>query len=467
MSIQTQLISGAFVKACRLVVLLLLFAVPIWSQTQKPQVQMLKVQSAWGGLGQPAHSSISIERRGDSYEAGGRVIPTDVLDAFVSAIQGPNLDVPTALNLGVSPAWLHQYADQAGARASRLYYKDGLPEQKALFQKAFEDQRTLSSRLKRVYESSHTDDYPHLRAQLVLQDGTEITLTTDSQSPYMLPWLVTTNGTIKKTYNANISRALFVLLPAKFANRERLTQEIDSSLGLVDMLGEETVSNVEGRWELMGAQHASGDALQVLKAAYEVRSATVDSYHGLAFGKAWDGGEPHEENLHATLWRHGFPEGFTLTAILLRQNGNTMGASELLKRAPAYENLVFSVPWLDVYLKSHPKERAWLFYVHGESLTDKPMKVFAADMTAVGRDNLIERVRAVQQQAALFESGHGDTWIVLPDKTVIMWRWQSLDHILRWKVNDFPAHECTDYRTVSGGCAGVVISPTGEIEPKH
>lgn len=448
-------------KARRLVVLLLLFAVPLWSQTQRPQVQTLKVQSAWGGLGQPAHSAISIERRGDSYKGSGRVIPVHALDALVSAIQAPALATPVAANLDVSAEWLHQYADQAGAHASRLYYTDGLPEQKALFREAFEDQRTLPSRLKHVYESSHSDDYPHMQVQLVFQSGAQVTLTTDSQNPYMLPWCVTVNGSTTQTYNANISRALVGLLPPKFDNRERLTEH-----NLASMIGEETADSVEGRWNLLGAQHASADALAVLRSAYEVRSATVNSYHDLAFGKAWDGGEPHEENLHATLWRRGFPEGFTVTAILLRQNGKTEGANELLKRAPEYENLVLSVPWLDAYLKSHPKEHGWLFYVHGESLTDKPMKVFAADMKAVGREDLVERVRAVQQQAALFESGHGDTWIVLPDKTVIMWRWESLDHVLKWKVNEFPAHECTDYRTVTGGCAGVVISPSGEIEPQ-
>src|ERR1700733_11532154 len=87
--------------------------------------------------------------------------------------------------------------------------------------------------------------------------------------------------------------------------------------------------------------------------------------------------------------------------------------------------------------------------------------VFADDMKAIGRNDLVELVQAAQYQAALLESGHGDYWIILPDKTAIMWRWESLDHILKWKVIDFPAHECTDYRTVSGGCAGVLISPGG------
>jgi hypothetical protein len=318
--------------------------------------------------------------------------------------------------------------------------------------------------VKQVYKTFHTDDYPHMQATLVLQSGVQITLTSDSQNPFMLPWCITANGTTTKTYNAKISHALFALLPPKFDNRERLTDEADSSLGLLGMLAEETANTVEGRWELVGAQRASADALAVLRSVYQVRGATVNSYHDLAFGKPWDLGAPHEENLHATLWREGFPKNFTVTAILLRQHGSTEGADDLLNRSPSYENMILSVPRLDAYLKSHREERVWMFYVHGNSFIDKAMKVFAADMKAIHRDDLITRVRAVQDKAALFESGHGDYWIILPDRTAILWRWQTLDHILKWNIGEFPAHECTDYRTVSGGCAGVVISPDGVPE---
>jgi hypothetical protein len=454
-------------KERRISLLLLLFIVSVFSHAQTAQIQSLKVQSAWGGLGMPFHTEFSVQRKGTSYNAKSQVISSELVNAFLNAVQAVPLTSPSATNLGITAEWLRAHEDQAGGEASRLYYKDGLPEQKALFQKAFEDQRTLPLRVKEVYEGSHTDDYPHMRAEVVMQDGIKIILSTDSQNPYMLPWVIAINGSTKKTYNANISRALFALLPAKFANRERLTQETDSSLGLADMLGEETASTIERQWQLLGAQHASGDALAVLKTSYKIRSAEVNSYHDLAFGKAWDGGEPHEENLHATLWRDEFPKNFTMTAILLRQDGKTEGASDLLKKAPAFEDLVFSVPWLNIYLKSHADESSWLFYVHGESLTDKAMRIFAADMKTAGRPDLVGQVRAVQPQAALLETGQGDYWIILPDKTSILWRWQSPNHILKWKANEFPAHECTEYRAISGGCAGVVIAPDGDVELSH
>jgi hypothetical protein len=438
----------------------LIFAISHCVHAQS-QLNSLEVQSSWGGLGNAAHSEFSVERKGDGFASGHQSVSSNALNALVAAVAEASISKPAAANLGITPQWRRSHMDEAGSNASRLYYREGLPEQKELFQAAFVDENTLALRLKRVYEHSHTDDYPHMRLELVMSNGSTITLTTDSQSPYMLPWTITTNGTTRETYNAKISHALFVLLPPKFANRERLTED-----GLSEMIGEETATTVESRWELIRAEHDSGDALSILRTKYEVHGATVDSYHGLAFGKAWDGGEPHEENLHATLTQPGFPKGFAISAILLREHGKTDGAHELLSTAPVYQKLVLSIPWLDTYLRSHPQENEWMFYVHGESFTDKAMHIFADDMKTVGRNDLIQLVGAVQHQAALLETGYGDYWIILPDKTAIMWRWQSLTHILNWKVGEFPAHECTDYRTVSGGCAGIVISPDGIVEPE-
>ncbi len=437
----------------------LTFVIGPYSHAQS-SLRSLGVQSSWGGLGGPAHSEFIVERKGDRFASGTQPVSRYALSVLVSAIAEASVSKPSAANLGITPQWLQSHAEDAGSNASRLRYREGLPEQKELFQSAFVDQNALTLRLKRVYEHSHTDDYPHVQLRITLMDGSAIALGTDSQNAYMLPWAITENGTTKETYNTKISRALFALLPSKFTNRERLTDG-----GLADMIGEETATDIEKRWEMIGAQHDSGDALSVLRTAYQVSEATVDSYHDLAFGKAWEGGHPHEENLHATLKKTGFPKGFVICAVLLRENGETQGAHELLTSAPVYQKLISSVPWLDHYLRKHPEENEWMFYVHGESLTDKAMQIFASDMKAIGKGDLIERVHTAQHESALLETGYGDYWIILPDKTVIMWRWQSLSHILKWKVGEFPAHECTEYRTVNGGCAGTVISPNGGAEP--
>src|ERR1700730_11163626 len=120
-------------KVCRIPLLWLLLAVSICSHAQMPQIQTLRVQSAWGGLAKPAHSDFSVQRQGDSYSAERRPVPSDSLNALMSAIQEAPLGIPTAANLGITAQWLQEHADQAGGEyASRLYHKNGLPEPKAL-----------------------------------------------------------------------------------------------------------------------------------------------------------------------------------------------------------------------------------------------------------------------------------------------------------------------------------------------
>ena len=96
-------------------------------------------------------------------------------------------------------------------------------------------------------------------------------------------------------------------------------------------------------------------------------------------------------------------------------------------------------------------------------MTDKAMRIFARDMKATKREKLVDRVRASQQEDVLLQTGSGDWWIVLPDHSMILWRWASMHPILKWAKSTFSATECTDYREVTGGCNGTLISPEGEI----
>jgi hypothetical protein len=89
-------------KRCRILVLLLLLAVSICSHAQTLQIQTLSVQSAWGGLGRPAHSDFSAHRQGDSYRANARTIPSTLVNALLNAVQEVPVNVPTAVNLGIT-----------------------------------------------------------------------------------------------------------------------------------------------------------------------------------------------------------------------------------------------------------------------------------------------------------------------------------------------------------------------------
>ena len=193
----------------------------------------------------------------------------------------------------------------------------------------------------------------------------------------------------------------------------------------------------------------------------------MNSYHNLDYGKEWTDGNPHEENLQVDLWRPSFPKNFVVAAVLRREGGRVDSSYTLPDRVAPYEQLVFSIPWLKAYLVAHPTDHAFLFFVQDRSFTEKAMRIFAADMKEAGREDLVSKVRVVQDKVALLETGSGDYWILLPDKSVILWRWASLANILLWKPADFPEKECTDYATSSGGCSGTLISPEGIIVPRN
>ena len=199
----------------------------------------------------------------------------------------------------------------------------------------------------------------------------------------------------------------------------------------------------------------------------------MNSYHHLEYGKEWKGSDSQEENLHVDLWRSGFPKGFVVNAVLLRKASKVEGVDLLPEKSKDYEQLALSVDWLKRYLDTHPNQHARMFYVHGLSFTTKSMRIFAADMKAAGRNELVTKVKAVQDKVALIETaplessleyGQGNYWLVLPDKTVILWRWQTTSGVLLWKSSDFPVKECTEYGTVTGGCSGAVISPAGQLQ---
>jgi hypothetical protein len=91
------------------------------------------------------------------------------------------------------------------------------------------------------------------------------------------------------------------------------------------------------------------------------------------------------------------------------------------------------------------------------------MNLFAADMKAMGKSVLADEVRAEREKIALITIQYGDYWLVLPDKSMVLWRYTSVSGLLNFKASDFPFQRCSEYNTVTGGCVGVVVLPEGTL----
>lgn len=421
-------------------------------------VRHISIASRWGGLGASQDTELSIENRGGVFYSGRKRIDSEAVASLVSALRGNAVDKPELTNLGITAEWLAANADLAVMK-NNASFADALPEQKSLYRRSFTNLEIINSVVASLFNYAKFDDYPSVEVRVTFDDGSVISASSSSWYLMMLPWGVISGSTSIRSYNANISRAVAALMPDKATNRSRLRGEY-----VAEELAEATMRYIERDWKLIQVESKAGDALRALRTAYSIRSADINPYHDVAFGRKWDKGLTHEENLHATLTRPGFPPNFFDTAILLYQGGSVSGVEEFLRDAKQYEGLVLAVPWLTQLLAKYPKLGVSVLWIHDKSFSDKALNEFSADMHELGKDALIKEVRLLQKDAALLNVGYGDYWIVLPDKRMVLWRYTSVSGLLGLKQSQISTHECTDYHAVTGGCVGAVVSPEGELQ---
>lgn len=421
-------------------------------------VRQIEIKSHWGGLGTPQQTDLVIQHEAGTYKLGRKRIDAASVEALVAAVQQAPIGKPSLEGLGITKAWLQEQLTDVPNKSSWWKLKSGTPKQTALFGSSFTDPDFVGKVLPSLFNLSRTDDYPSVEVTVSREDGSTITISSHSQYSFMLPWNVSVNGNTFSTFNSRISAAVAALMPNKAANKERIAdRDFDVELA------EAVMKHFETDWNLLGVEDKAASTLAILRTDYTIKSADINPHHDVAFGTKWNKGKGEEENLHATLQRSDFPKNFYDTVILLYKGGQVSGAEEFIRNAGRREQLVLSVPWLVQLCAKYPRLGISLLWVHGQSFSDKAMQNFAADMHVLGNDGLAEEVRRVQQDVALLNVNYGDYWLVLPDRRMVLWRYESVMGLLGFAQSDFARHECTDYRAVTGGCVGAVVSPEGEL----
>jgi hypothetical protein len=450
-----------------LLILALIVAVSSPAFPAESAVRQIEIKSSWGGLGRPQNTELAVRHDNGEYRIGNMRIDPANVESLLASIRQPPQMKPTLENLGMSEQWLTNAADKLEKDAehndggdSALYkLEHGSADQKGLFRRSYTDPNFMAKVLPEIFRCCHTDDYPGVKVTILYDDGSRTVISSHSQSEFMLPWKVEGGNATVETFNKNISVALAAIMPKKATNRERVSgQGLDLALAWVVM------DAIEGDWNLSNVKVHASEALVKIGNVYKILSADINPYHDVTFGiYVKDGKGEGEENLHVDLSRHSFPAGFVVRAILLYKDNAVSGVDQFLQNVPRYEDLVLAVPWLARLRANQPRSGTTLLWIHDKSLSDKALKNFAADMHALGKDSLAEEVRQVQAQVAVVNVSYGDWWLVLPDRRMVLWQYESVMGLLGWKKSDFHKHDCTDYQGVTGGCVGAVVSSDGEL----
>jgi hypothetical protein len=424
---------------------------------QQNHIVEIKIESTWGGLGTPRQTEEVITRNGQGYKSKHGRIENHLVESLLVALNAPPIPEPELANLGINQTWLNENAIPAVENYAASF-NDAAPNQKALYQASFTNETIIRQVVSTLFNFVRTDDYPSVKVEMTFDDGSSASASSDSWYLFMLPWKLKRNGEEIATYNADISRAIASLMPKKSTNRSRIAGE-----GLEVDLAEAVMRHIEKDWKLLDVENRAGDTLATLRATYSVESADINPYHGVAYGVAWKGNQPHEENLHVILRKASFPASFSENAIFLYRDGRVSGAEDFLRSVGSYEELVLSVPWLKSLMGKYPGYKVGLLWVHDRSFSEKAMNLFADDMNAIGKSSLVDEVRTEQNKIALITIQYGDYWLVLPDKRMVLWRYSSRSGLLNFKPSDFPFQRCSDYNTVTGGCVGAVVLPEGTV----
>lgn len=439
---------------CFAVISVIALGVSVPVAKSQENIRQIEIHSGWGGLGTPQNTDVFIRSKDGTFIRDGKRVDAAQVHALVSALQAPRTLQPDMDNLGVTLAWLKEQVKSQRPRA-RTQALRTTAKQQELFTTSFTNPDLIAKVLPELFEFSRTDDYPFVDVEVTFENGSKIKASSHSYYVYMLPW--TFDGKNDESYNVDISRAVSALLPPKTVNKDRLGGG-DFLKELVDAV----MGSIETQWNLLGTEDRAGDALRALRTAYSVERADINPYHNVDYGIPWSTKGPHETNLHVTLRKSSFPPNFLEELILLYDQDRVQGVEEFLKTGAKYEGLALSVPWLNDYVREHPKENVFLMHVHDTSFGDQAMRTFTLDMKARGREDLISPVQAHQAQIALLKIGYV-YWLVFPDKHMMLWRYDGPSGFLKWKQTDFPAGLCGAYPVNNGGCSGREVSADGTL----
>jgi hypothetical protein len=303
--------------------------------------------------------------------------------------------------------------------------------------------------------SNWTDDPVWVHVVVRFVDGRTIQAETTNQPPFMLPWTLEAGGKKARTFNADISRAVSKLLPNGSINKERL-----EGGDLMNEIVFQMDSSIRQQWKDIAAEDKAGDALDRLREKYTIRRTEVSGHIDLHFGPVAP--EREAETLQADVRLPGFPQNLVVATVFPLHDGQADGVDTFLHNGIQYEHLVLDNPWIMDSLKRHQDLGAWLIYVRDASMSEKAMKIFAADMHDLGRDDLAQEVSAHRTEIADL-SYFGDEVLLFPDHHAILWRWNPNRDLFGWAASMVKTKRCTDYPTLAVGCSATIVAPDGQL----
>jgi len=169
-------------------------------------IDSIRIESRWGGLGNPYANTYTIVRRGGRYRRRSATVAKEAVDRFAAALTAAPVGRKAALRALATPEWLNA---RAAEPHPGLFVPVCSPDAKRLLAEHLADAGEAVNVLGRYFLTSWTDDYPRISVDVTFDDRQKIHLESTAQHALMLPWKVGS----AETWNPEIPRAIAALLP--------------------------------------------------------------------------------------------------------------------------------------------------------------------------------------------------------------------------------------------------------------
>lgn len=381
------------------------------------EIQKVTIKTESSGWGHE-EQTFEFVRQGDNFLGDGRSIHKSTVDFLLKALRQPILPKLDLGNMGIGKKWVQ---DNESILLTKLS-----PSQAKLLKAEIQKPEFIEKAVRMHYDSTWTDDTPNIEVNLFLGSET-VTLRSNSQKSFMLPWTIIDGKEKRITWDAGISRSLADLMTAGSVNYDRI-------------LGKNLVIRLKRtiEWgllrdaiEMEKAKDEFGAELELLKKKFKVHQASSAIISGLGFNVT---------GLHAYVSSIAAEKGIELDIHLPVTGKKLKGLKSFMEKAPQVSAMVGAVPWLSDWLKKNPMAKVEINMVDDVSLTSSARNELVGEMKK-HRPFLLAEISDLLTDSALVTilegKGQYSRWIVLPDQRMLLWHAEGLP-ILKWNKDKLP-----------------------------
>jgi hypothetical protein len=412
-------------------------------------IEISAISGGWGELKPGLINKLTIKQiNGQFVMENTAKTASDTIRNFIGnlleVLNAPMMDNVDLPNLGVNNYWLISN----GATMINQYHKWD-KNQKDLIMKNYGDIGFIKKILQEQYvpERTHwTDDYPGFWLTINYTDSM-VTISSDSQLPFMLPIKIKGNTINGATYNARLSLAISNLLPDNFVIKDRI-----NGAGLPKYIYERVTFLLRDELSMLNSKNKIGDTLSVIEKNFIVKSSEITTIGSI---------DLHFENVwNSTLIPKQYPSNLVVGLSISYKDDRLGSMEQFYSKIDTILRFILDIPWLANVLKNE-KNEVEIRFVNGKSMSDYAQGSFIKDLQNNHKNSILQEINGKLDDSIFITISNNRNYmrcIVLLNTDTVLWHYKGKG-ILLW---DEGAFDVWDYYGHKG--VGIIILKDGKIK---